>query len=138
METDVTLPPPSSKDQSANTTENDHPTNNNNNSSNNHHHQHNGSSSAGTSSDDSDIEGDLVSAINYNTISSLTALRDTLAAAGHDDTECGTFFQHYFLNHVNTLPSRNVSTLIASRRLSECVEEEDEEDDKRDGFIRVG
>lgn len=92
----------------------------------------------GASSDDSDIEGDLVSAINYNTITSLAALKDMLQLSS-EEAQCGTFFQHYFLNHVNALPSRNLSTPFPfkdRRRLSECLEE-DEEEDKKDGGVRV-
>lgn len=86
----------------------------------------------GASSDDSDIESDLVSAINYNTISSLTALKDMLQLSS-EEAECGTFFQHYFLNHVNALPSRNLCTpfpFVERRRLSECREEDEDEDKK--------
>lgn len=96
--------------------------------------QNNGQTNTGcaNSSDDSDIEENLVSTINYNTISSLTALKDMLHING-EDTNCETFFQHYFLNHVNQLPSRNlVSPFIEKRRLSECLEEEDEDDEENE------
>lgn len=95
--------------------------------SNNH-----GSSSVGSSSDESDIEENLVSQINYNTITSLAALKDMLHING-EDTECETFFQHYFLNHVNALPSRNLVSpypLVEKRRLSECLEEDEDEEKK--------
>lgn len=95
--------------------------------------QKNGSNSLGaSSSDESDIEENLVSTIKYNTITSLNALKDMLQLNG-EDTDCETFFQHYFLNHVNALPSRNlVSPFLAEkRRLSECLEE-DEEEEKKD------
>lgn len=96
--------------------------------------QNHGSSSVGaSSSDESDIEENLVSQINYNTISSLAALKDMLHLNG-EDTECGTFFQHYFLNHVNALPSRSLVSpypFVEKRRLSECLEENEEEDENK-------
>lgn len=82
----------------------------------------NGTSSA-SSDEDSDIEPDLVSAINYNTISSLSALKDML-----NQSEESSFFQSYFRNHATNLPSRNA---VNCRRLSQC-REEDEEEDKKD------
>lgn len=94
---------------------------------------HGANSVGASSSDESDIEENLVSQINYNTITSLTALKDMLHLNG-EDTECGTFFQHYFLNHVNALPSRNLISpfpFVERRRLSECLEENEEEDDDK-------
>lgn len=91
----------------------------------------------GASSDDSDIEGDLVSAINYNTISSLAALKDMLQLTS-EEAECGTFFQHYFLNHVNALPSRNLPfPFVERRRLSECREEDEDEEKGRDNSATI-
>ncbi|XP_043483854.1 dentin sialophosphoprotein [Leptopilina heterotoma] len=79
--------------------------------------------------DDSDIEDDLVSAINYNTITSLTALKDMLQSSGEDSDGVDSFFHHYFLSHVNRLPSRNQthSPYPWGRRLSECREEDEYE-----------
>lgn len=89
----------------------------------------NGSSFGSASDDDSDIESDLVSTINYNTISSLAALKDALQAESESDSSnSGTFFHHYFKNHSSSLPSRNA---ITCRRLSQC-REEDEDEEKRD------
>lgn len=97
--------------------------------------QTHGPSSIGTtSSDESDIEENLVSTINYNTITSLTALKDMLHING-EDTDCGTFFQHYFLNHVNALPSRHLVSpfpFVEKRRLSECLEEDEDDEEKRE------
>jgi hypothetical protein len=79
--------------------------------------------------DDSDIEDDLVSAINYNTITSLAALKDMLQSSGEDSEGVDSFFHHYFLSHVNRLPSRNQahSPYPWGRRLSECREEDEYE-----------
>ncbi|KAL0105605.1 hypothetical protein PUN28_015832 [Cardiocondyla obscurior] len=79
--------------------------------------------------DDSDIEDDLVSAINYNTITSLAALKDMLQCSGEDSDGVDSFFHHYFLSHVNRLPSRNQthSPYPWGRRLSECREEDEYE-----------
>lgn len=79
--------------------------------------------------DDSDIEDDLISAINYNTITSLAALKDMLHASGEDSDGVDSFFHHYFLSHVNRLPSRNQthSPYPWGRRLSECREEDEYE-----------
>lgn len=82
-----------------------------------------------TTTDDSDIEDDLVSAINYNTITSLAALKDMLQSSGEDSDGVDSFFHHYFLSHVNRLPSRNQthSPYPWGRRLSECREEDEYE-----------
>ncbi|XP_023245157.1 lisH domain-containing protein C1711.05 [Copidosoma floridanum] len=79
--------------------------------------------------DESDIEDDLVSAINYNTITSLAALKDMLQSSGEDSEGVDSFFNHYFLSHVNRLPSRNQthSPYPWGRRLSECREEDEYE-----------
>lgn len=79
--------------------------------------------------DESDIEDDLVSAINYNTINSLAALKDMLQSSGEDSEGVNSFFHHYFLSHVNRLPSRNQthSPYPWGRRLSECREEDEYE-----------
>nr|XP_033323720.1 serine-rich adhesin for platelets-like isoform X2 [Megalopta genalis] len=79
--------------------------------------------------DDSDIEDDLISAINYNTITSLAALKDMLQSSGENSDGVDSFFHHYFLSHVNRLPSRNQthSPYPWGRRLSECREEDEYE-----------
>lgn len=73
--------------------------------------------------DDEFDENDLFSAVNYNTITSLAALKEILGASGQDGTD-SVWFQHYFLNHVNRLPSR--SQYPEWRRLSECPEEDED------------
>lgn len=86
--------------------------------------QKNGSTSlSSTSDDDSDIENDLVSIVNYNTISTLSALKDSL----HSDDGTGNFFHRYFPHH-SSLPSRIAA---GNRRLSQC-REEDEDEEKKD------
>lgn len=82
--------------------------------------------------DDSDIEDDLISAINYNTITSLAALKDMLQTSGEDSEGVDCFFHHYFLSHVNRLPSRNQthSPYPWGRRLSECREEDEYESEE--------
>lgn len=71
--------------------------------------------------DDDDVE-DLVSAINYNTITSMLALKEMLGNDSRTSSEDVSWFQHYFLRHVNRLPSRSQ---YAGRRLSECKEEDE-------------
>ncbi|KAL4107541.1 hypothetical protein QTP88_017873 [Uroleucon formosanum] len=76
--------------------------------------------------EEDDEVGDLVSAINYNTInyntiSSMAVLKEILGA--QDSPEDADWFQHYFLRHVNRLPSR--SHQFVGRRLSECKEEDE-------------
>lgn len=72
--------------------------------------------------EDDDVE-DLVSAINYNTITSMAALKEILGK--NTSSEDVSWFQHYFLRHVNRLPSRNQ---YPGRRLSECKEEDEGQD----------
>lgn len=96
-------------------------------------------SAAATSSDDSDIEQDLVSTIHYNTTTQMAALKELMSDNG-DDTYGGSggigggglnesnFFQRYFQNHSNSLPSR---LAVNSRRLSQCREEDEDEDNPR-------
>ncbi|KAL4717662.1 hypothetical protein ACJJTC_000811 [Scirpophaga incertulas] len=79
---------------------------------------------------------DLVNAMNYNTITSLAALKDIIQGDGGDTPETDSFFQHYFMNHFNNLSSRNSNTnppysFSERRRLSQC-REEDEDDEKKD------
>lgn len=86
----------------------------------------------------SSTDEDFVNAINYNTITSLAALKDIIQGDNNDTPETDSFFQHYFMNHCNNLSSRNSSSsnspfLFAERRrLSQC-REEDEDDEKKDG-----
>lgn len=88
--------------------------------------QNNGSTSfCSTSDDDSDIEADLVSTINYHTISSVSALKDMLRS---EEEGGSNFFHRYFQNHSGSLPSRMAA---GNRRLSQC-REEDEDEEKRD------
>lgn len=65
--------------------------------------------------------------IKHNTITSLAALKQMLNAYSDTTTNQQTFFQNYFQNHTNSLPSRSV---INCRRLSQCREEDEEEDKK--------
>ncbi|XP_043288182.1 dentin sialophosphoprotein isoform X2 [Venturia canescens] len=92
--------------------------------------------------DDSDIDDDLVSTINYNTITSLAALKDMLQSSGEDSDGVDSFFHHYFLSHVNRLPSRNQthSPYPWGRRLSECREEDEyeTEEGKNNEFTTAG
>jgi len=71
--------------------------------------------------DDDDVE-DLVSAINYNTITSMSALKEILGHDSGNSSDDVSWFQHCFLRHVNRLPSRNQ---YPGRRLSECKEEDE-------------
>lgn len=92
------------------------------------------SGSVSTSSTDSE---DLVNAINYNTITSLAALKDIIQGDSNDTPETDTFFQHYFMNHCNNLSSRNSNSPFPfpeRRRLSQC-REEDEDDERKDSDI---
>lgn len=87
--------------------------------------------SGSASSTDSE---DLVNAINYNTITSLAALKDIIQGEGNDTPETDSFFQHYFMNHCNTLSSRSSAAPFSfpeRRRLSQC-REEDEDDEKKE------
>lgn len=86
----------------------------------------NGEASVTSCSDDSDIEPDLVSTINHNAEFSLAALKE---AAYDEDDGNASFFQRYFSNHSNSLPSR--LAVMNSRRLSQC-REEDEDEEKKD------
>lgn len=81
--------------------------------------------------DDEDEEDDfdLVSQINYNTITSLAALKEILGHDSRTSTEDVSWFQHYFLHHVNRLPSRSQ---YPGRRLSECPEEDETAANKDD------
>lgn len=89
-----------------------------------------GSNGSGSSTDSED----LVNAINYNTITSLAALKDIIQ--GENDTpETDSFFQHYFMNHCNNLSSRNSNSpfpFVERRRLSQCREEDEDDEKKKD------
>ncbi|XP_026680631.1 uncharacterized protein LOC103510889 [Diaphorina citri] len=79
---------------------------------------------AGSDSDDSDNSrsdgNDSREDTTYNTINSLDALKEIITqnANGPDNL----WFKHYFLRHVNRLPSRHQYTV---RRLSQCREEDE-------------
>lgn len=77
---------------------------------------------ASTEDDEDEDDFDLVSQINYNTITSLAALKEILGHDSRTSTEDVSWFQHYFLHHVNRLPSRSQ---YPGRRLSECPEEDE-------------
>lgn len=90
----------------------------------------------GGSASSTDSE-DLVNAINYNTITSLAALKDIIQGDSNDTPETDSFFHHYFMNHCNNLSSRNSSSnspfpFTERRRLSQC-REEDEDDERKEG-----
>lgn len=90
----------------------------------NRSHKNGSTSLSSTSDDDSDIESDLVSAVNYHTISSLSSLK--MLPSSEDAT--GNFFHRYFPHHSSSLPSRMA---VGNRRLSQC-REEDEDEEKKD------
>ncbi|CAG9558661.1 unnamed protein product [Danaus chrysippus] len=90
----------------------------------------------GSDSGSSTDSEDLVNAMNYNTITSLAALKDILQGDNNDTPETDSFFQHYFMNHCNNLSSHNANSPTSfpyseRRRLSQC-REEDEDDEKKD------
>ncbi|XP_045784964.1 general transcriptional corepressor trfA-like [Maniola jurtina] len=96
-----------------------------------------GNADAGDSASSTDSE-ELVNALNYNTITSLAALKDIIQGDNNDTPETDSFFQHYFMNHCNNLSSRNSASpfpFTERRRLSQC-REEDEDDEKKDGHRR--
>jgi 5'-AMP-activated protein kinase regulatory gamma subunit len=75
-------------------------------------------------------------ATNYNTISSLAALKELLHGNNNSDEsdEDMAWFQHYFLHHVNRLPKQELRSpylrpILEGRRLSECREVEEEEEE---------
>ncbi|XP_052746434.1 uncharacterized protein LOC112048380 isoform X2 [Bicyclus anynana] len=95
----------------------------------------NANDDGGESASSTDSE-ELVNAINYNTITSLAALKDIIQGENNDTPETDSFFQHYFMNHCNNLSSRNSNSsspfpFTERRRLSQC-REEDEDDEKKD------
>ena len=101
--------------------------------------KHQAESKTEDTTDDSDIEDDLISAINYNTITSLAALKDMLQSSGEDSDGVDSFFHHYFLSHVNRLPSRNQthSPYPWGRRLSECREEDEYETEEGNNNVII-
>lgn len=83
-----------------------------------------GDSDDDSSSTPSPEEDDVVSAINYNTITSLAALKELLHGPGSDPAEDMAWFEHYFLHHVNRLPKQELRSpclrpILEGRRLSE-------------------
>lgn len=72
--------------------------------------------------DEEEDVDDLVNQINYNTITSLAALKEILGHDSRTSSEDVSWFQHYFLHHVTRLPSRSQ---YPGRRLSECPEEDE-------------
>lgn len=90
--------------------------------------------------EDDQFSEDLYTAINYNTINSLAALKEILGTGDTENIVDSSWFQYHFLRHVNRLPSRSNYASAWSpwegnrRRLSECKEEEEDEDaeDKED------
>ncbi|XP_026759790.1 uncharacterized protein LOC113518942 isoform X2 [Galleria mellonella] len=97
-----------------------------------------GDDSTSVSSTDSE---DLVNAFNYNTITSLAALKDIIQGNNNDTPETDSFFQHYFMNHCNNLSSHNSTTsspfpFPERRRLSQC-REEDEDDERKESDRKV-
>ncbi|CAG9862858.1 unnamed protein product [Phyllotreta striolata] len=76
-----------------------------------------------SSSDESDIEPDLVQTINYNVSSPFGNSNEF-----PPEEDSNTFLHRYFSNHSNSLPSK---ITMASRRLSQC-REEDEDEEKRE------
>jgi len=86
--------------------------------------------------EDDQFSEDLYTAINYNTINSLSALKEILATGDTENVVDSSWFQYHFLRHVNRLPSRSNYTPAWSpwegnrRRLSECKEEDEEAEEK--------
>nr|CAD7458814.1 unnamed protein product [Timema tahoe] len=79
--------------------------------------------------EEDELENELTSTVNYNTISSLMALKELLHGDSSDDDMA--WFEHYFLHHVDRLPKQELrspflQTIIEGRRLSECREEEED------------
>lgn len=86
--------------------------------------------------EDDQFSEDLYTAINYNTINSLSALKEILATGDQDNVVDSSWFQYHFLRHVNRLPSRSNYASAWSpwegnrRRLSECKEEDEDAEEK--------
>lgn len=73
---------------------------------------------ASDSGDESDDESCYET--NYNTITSLDALKEIIS--NNTNGSDNLWFKHYFLRHVNRLPSRHQ---YQGRRLSQCREEDE-------------
>ncbi|XP_045471995.1 5'-AMP-activated protein kinase subunit gamma-2 isoform X2 [Harmonia axyridis] len=83
-----------------------------------------------SSDDDSDIDSsDLATTIQNNTLISIAALKEAYSLDSDDDVQSDSFIQRYFKNHSNSLPSR---LAVPSRRLSQCMEEDEDEERKDD------
>lgn len=86
--------------------------------------------------EDDQFSEDLYTAINYNTINSLSALKEILGTGDKDNIVDSSWFQYHFLRHVNRLPSRSNYASAWSpwegnrRRLSECKEEDEDAEEK--------
>ncbi|KAK4879544.1 hypothetical protein RN001_007690 [Aquatica leii] len=86
-----------------------------------------------STTDDSDVE---LSSTNHDAdITTLSILKDIVSVPPDENDINGSLYQHYFINHMNNLPSRNVGNSFG-RRLSQC-REEDEEDDKKENKDQV-
>lgn len=95
-----------------------------------------------TTSESSDDSDELVNSINYNTITSLAALKDILQGDGHDSPNSDSFFQHYFMNHCNNLSRSETSPVypfssLDRRRLSQCWEEEEDERKTNESVVKT-
>lgn len=88
--------------------------------------------------EDDQFSEDLYTAINYNTINSLAALKEILGTGDTENIVDSSWFQYHFLRHVNRLPSRSNYASAWSpwegnrRRLSECKEEDEDAEDKEE------
>lgn len=88
--------------------------------------------------EDDQFQEDLYTAINYNTINSLAALKEILGTGDTDNIVDSSWFQYHFLRHVNRLPSRSNYASAWSpwegnrRRLSECKEEDEDAAEKEE------
>lgn len=88
--------------------------------------------------EDDQFSEDLYTAINYNTINSLVALKEILGTGDTENIGDSSWFQYHFLQHVNRLPSRSNYPSAWSpwegnrRRLSECKEEDEDAEDKEE------
>lgn len=60
-----------------------------------------------------------------------------MAQAVEEDSKA-SYFQHYFHNHMNNLPSRVAVNSSYGRRLSQCREEDEDEDAKKKSLEEQG
>ncbi|KAF5282793.1 hypothetical protein FQR65_LT02790 [Abscondita terminalis] len=86
-----------------------------------------------TTTDDNDTE--LSSTSQDSDSTTLSILKDIVSVPPDDGDINGSLYQHYFINHMNNLPSRSVGNSFG-RRLSQC-REEDEEDDKKENKEQI-